>query len=69
MVRGKGDRTIVFVHHNDVVTVEDYDRLRPLAFSPDELEVELKRELPASRKKSEMIWSLMRTSMAAVSAT
>ena len=43
MVRGKGDRTIVFVHHNDVVTVEDYDRLRPLAFSPDELEVELKK--------------------------
>ena len=43
MVRGKGDRTIVFVHHNDVVTVEDYDRLRPLAFSPNELEIELKK--------------------------
>ena len=43
MVRGKGDRTIVFVHHNDVVTVEDYDRLRPLAFSPNELEIVLKK--------------------------
>ena len=43
MVRGRGEKTIVFVHHNDVVTVEDYDRLRPLAFRPDELEAELKK--------------------------
>ena len=43
MVRGRGSNTIVFVHHNDVVTVEDYKLLQPLAFSPEELEVELKK--------------------------
>lgn len=41
MVRGSGEDTIVFVHHNDVVTVEDFKLLKPLAFSPDELEREL----------------------------
>ena len=43
MVRGTGEDTIVFVHHNDVVTVEDFNRLQPLAFRPDELEVELNK--------------------------
>lgn len=41
MVRGTGADTVVFVHHNDVVTTEDFKRLQPLAFSPDELEREL----------------------------
>lgn len=43
MVRGAGEDTIVFVHHNDVVTVEDFKLLKPLAFSPDELKQELLR--------------------------
>lgn len=43
MVRGKGPNTIVMIHHNDVVTVEDFKRLRPLAFSPEPLEAELNR--------------------------
>lgn len=43
MVRGGGEDTVVFVHHNDVVTVEDFKLLRPLAFSPEELERELKK--------------------------
>lgn len=43
MVRGGGENTVVFVHHNDVVTVEDFKLLKPLAFSPDELERELLR--------------------------
>ena len=43
MVRGTGEDTIVFVHHNDVVTVEDFKLLKPLAFSPDELKQELLR--------------------------
>lgn len=43
MVKGQGPNTIVFVHHNDIVPVEDYKLLRPLAFSPDLLEVELKK--------------------------
>ena len=38
MVRGDGPDTIVFVHHNDVVDIEDFKLLKPLAFSPDELE-------------------------------
>lgn len=37
MVRGTGNDTVVFVHHNDVVDVEDFKLLKPLAFSPDEL--------------------------------
>ncbi len=37
MVRGRGDRAVVLVHHYDVVDVEDYKLLKPLAFSPDEL--------------------------------
>lgn len=41
MVRGEGSDAIVFIHHNDVVTVEDFKRLTPFAFSPDELEKEL----------------------------
>lgn len=41
MVKGTGSETIVFVHHNDVVTIEDFKLLKPLAFSPDELEREL----------------------------
>lgn len=43
MVRGEGPDTVVFVHHCDVVTVEDFKLLKPLAFSPDELEQELLR--------------------------
>lgn len=43
MVKGTGSDTMVFVHHNDVVTVEDFKLLRPLAFSPEELEWELKK--------------------------
>lgn len=37
MVRGKGEKTIVMIHHNDVVTVEDYKSLKKYAFNPDEL--------------------------------
>lgn len=37
MVKGKGSDTIVFLHHNDVVGVEDFKQLAPFAFSPDEL--------------------------------
>lgn len=43
MVRGGGPDTLVFIHHNDVVTVEDFKLLKPLAFSPDRLEEALFR--------------------------
>lgn len=37
-VRGGGGDTVAFVHHSDVVTVEDFQLLRPLAFDPEGLE-------------------------------
>lgn len=41
MVKGEGTDTVVLLHHQDVVGIEDFKRLRPYAFSPDELEEEL----------------------------
>ena len=41
MVRGKGPDTVVLIHHNDVVSVEDYKLLREYAYSPDELNEKL----------------------------
>ncbi|MEY8364716.1 M20/M25/M40 family metallo-hydrolase [Anaerovoracaceae bacterium 41-7] len=37
IVRGKGNKTVAMVHHYDIVDIEDYKLLKPLAFSPDEL--------------------------------
>lgn len=37
MVKGAGKDTIVMIHHNDVVGVEDFKLLGDLAFTPDEL--------------------------------
>lgn len=41
MVKGEGQDTVVLLHHQDVVGVEDFKGLRPYAFSPDQLEQEL----------------------------
>ncbi|MBR5739917.1 MAG: M20/M25/M40 family metallo-hydrolase, partial [Firmicutes bacterium] len=49
MVRGKGPKTVVLIHHSDVVGVEDFKLLKDLAFSPDELGgklLEMKDTLP-----------------------
>lgn len=54
MVRGKGDDTVVFVHHNDVVDIEDFKLLKSYAFSPDKLAEELykvRNSLPEEAKK------------------
>lgn len=37
LVRGKGDRTVILMNHHDVVDIEDYGILKPLAFNPEEL--------------------------------
>ena len=37
MVRGEGSGTVVFVHHNDVVDIEDFKLLKPYAFSPEKM--------------------------------
>lgn len=41
LVKGKGDDTVVLIHHNDIVDVEDFKTLKPYAYSPRELEIEL----------------------------
>lgn len=40
-LNGEGKDTVVFIHHNDVVGVEDFKLLKDFAFSPDELKSEL----------------------------
>lgn len=41
ILRGKGEDTVVFVHHYDIVSVEDFKLLKEFAFSPKELKNEL----------------------------
>ncbi|HYF84235.1 MAG TPA: M20/M25/M40 family metallo-hydrolase [Clostridia bacterium] len=41
LVKGKGNDTVVLIHHNDVVDIEDFKTLKPYAYSPSELEIEL----------------------------
>lgn len=41
LVKGKGNETVVLIHHNDVVGIEDFGILKPFAYSPKELEKEL----------------------------
>lgn len=53
LVKGKGDETVILLHHFDVVSVEDYKILKPYAYSPKELEAELmkiKEDLPLDAK-------------------
>lgn len=38
LIRGKGRKTIVLLHHFDVVEIDDYGLLKPLAFEPVRLE-------------------------------
>jgi arginine utilization protein RocB len=54
LVKGKGDDTVVLIHHNDVVDIEDFKTLKPYAYSPSELEIELlkiKEDLLAEAKE------------------
>lgn len=47
LVRGAGRRTVVMLHHLDVVSVEDYGDLGTLAFTPPELEAALRQRAGA----------------------
>ena len=50
MVRGRGNKAVVLIHHSDVVGIEDFKLLKEYAFSPDELGeklLEIKDSLPA----------------------
>ena len=53
MVRGRGNKAVVLIHHYDVVGIEDFKLLKDFAFSPDELEkklLEVKDSLPADAR-------------------
>ena len=41
LIKGEGEETIVLIHHNDTVNVEDFKTLKPYAYSPKDLEIEL----------------------------
>ena len=43
LLKGQGEDTVVLLHHNDVVDVEDFKNLQHLAYSPLELGEELKK--------------------------
>lgn len=43
MVRGRGVRTVVLLHHYDVVDIEDYKTLKPYAYTPKQLHQELEK--------------------------
>lgn len=45
MIKGKGRRAVVLLHHYDVVAVEDFRGFASLAFSPDELHEGLEQHL------------------------
>lgn len=45
--RGTGRRTVVLLHHFDVVDIEDYGQFKELAFTPDALEKALRQNLEA----------------------
>lgn len=54
LVEGDGEDTIVLIHHNDVVDIEDFKTLKPFAYSPFELQGELneiKLDLPPEAKR------------------
>ena len=54
MVRGRGPKTVVLIHHNDVVGIEDFKLLKEYAFRPDELApklAEMKDSLPEDARR------------------
>lgn len=56
MLKGTGNGTVVLIHHNDIVSVEDFKLLKDLAFSPVELEKGLHdiRETLSEEAKSDL---------------
>ncbi len=54
MVRGRGNKAVVLIHHYDVVGIEDFKLLKDYAFSPDELGEkikEIKESLPKDARE------------------
>ncbi|SCY91516.1 M20/M25/M40 family metallo-hydrolase [Alkaliphilus peptidifermentans] len=42
LVKGKGNKTIVMIHHHDTLDIEEYGKLKSVALRPDELEAALR---------------------------
>ena len=58
LVRGSGPRTVIFAGHFDVVPVDDYGDLAPLAGQPDELSDALIERLKATGEHPEALKDL-----------
>ncbi|GAU79300.1 M20/M25/M40 family metallo-hydrolase [Fusibacter sp. 3D3] len=51
LVKGRGDKTIVLMHHHDAVDIEEYGKLKSVALRPDELiEALSNKKIPAQAK-------------------
>jgi len=44
-VKGEGDDTVVFIHHSDVVTIDNYNELKKYALFPDKLKEKMKENI------------------------
>ncbi|KAB3532836.1 M20/M25/M40 family metallo-hydrolase [Alkaliphilus serpentinus] len=52
LVKGKGSKTVILIHHHDAIDIEEYGKLKAVALRPDELQVALKeRRLSPQVKK------------------
>ena len=57
MVKGRGSKAVVLIHHYDVVGIEDFKLLKDYAFKPDELSeklMEVKDSLPVEAREDLM---------------
>ncbi|MBR6472469.1 MAG: M20/M25/M40 family metallo-hydrolase [Firmicutes bacterium] len=57
MVKGRGSKAVVLIHHYDVVGIEDFKLLKDYAFKPDELGeklMEVKDSLPVEAREDLM---------------
>lgn len=52
LLKGRGSKTIVLMHHHDVIDIEEYGKLKYCALRPDELKEQLTaRTMPKSVRK------------------
>lgn len=54
LVKGKGNKTIVMIHHHDAIDIEEYGKLYGVALRPDELILELKKRQLSPQVKSDL---------------
>ncbi|QZY56871.1 M20/M25/M40 family metallo-hydrolase [Crassaminicella profunda] len=54
LVKGKGNDTVILIHHHDVVDVLDYGVLSEYAYSPDELKYAMRERAVSSDVKKDL---------------